>query len=363
VGVINVTDPGSQIQVSGRFHHGRAGDGGSGTLNVGAGGTVTVAGQANVWAAGTINLNAGGTLSLGGLHNGAATSFGAVNLAAGTTLVITLGTTTFGGVIGGAGGLTKSGAEVQSLLGANTYTGNTAVTAGWLRLAGSGSIAASPRITVGTAAGSSAILDVVDVTGGANFGNGGFALAAGQTLAGHGTVAGPVTVRNGSAVAPGTSVGTLHVAGMTWQGGGRYDFEYAGATGDRIDGNGQLALGALSSASRFTIDIDSFDPTLTGPQTFTIATFTGGISGFDATPGNPQFAFTGFVVPGSASLVLQGNSLVLTFTPVPEPAHLMLLGAAVAGAVRWGKRSQGSGVRSQGSGVRSQQDHALTPDP
>jgi autotransporter-associated beta strand protein len=61
---------------------------------------------------------------------------------AGTTLTIsqTSGTsrTLFGAVIGN-GNITKTGAGVESLLGANTYTGNTTVTAGFLHVVASGS--------------------------------------------------------------------------------------------------------------------------------------------------------------------------------------------------------------------------------
>jgi autotransporter-associated beta strand protein len=266
---------------------------------------------------------------VGSLANGPALSRGDVNLAAGTTLMVTAGGTTFSGVIGGGGGLTMTGAGVQTLAGANTYAGNTTVSAGTLQLTGSGSFAASPRVTVGTAAGSSAVLDVAGVTGGANFANGGFALAAGQALAGHGTVVGPVTVRDGSTVAPGASVGTLTVDGMTWEGGGRYEFEYAGATGDRIDGTGLLNLGALSGTNRFTIHIASPGPP-EPPQAFTLASFDGGITGFD--PSN--FAFTGFFT-GSPLLTSNGNNLVLTFTPAPEPRLLLLLSAATTGVIWW----------------------------
>jgi T5SS/PEP-CTERM-associated repeat protein/autotransporter-associated beta strand protein len=337
-GTTNVTDPGSSLTVSQRLTLGGAGTtlGGTGTLNVGSGGTVTVGagGQSftggQLYAGGTINLNAGGVLSLSNLQDGTPTSTGAVHLASGTKLTITSGGTIFSGVMSGAGGLTMAGSNVQTLAGDNTYSGPTTVTSGTLRLIGNGSIAGSGRITVGTAPSSSAVLDVSGVTGGANFGNGGFALASGQTLAGHGTVVGPVTIAGGSAVAPGASVGTLSVADMTWQGGGRYDFEFAGATGDLLNGSGQLALAALNSSSRFTVNIQSFDASLTTPQTYTIATFAGGITGFDPTPGNPQFAFSGLLVPGSASLALQSNSLQLTFTPVAEPSRLLLLCIVVA---------------------------------
>jgi autotransporter-associated beta strand protein len=210
---------------------------------------------------------------------------------------------------------------VQTLAGANTYTGPTTVSAGTLKLTGSGSIAGSALITVG----SGALLDVTGVTGGANFANGGFALAGGQTLGGDGTVSGPVTVRSGSAVGPGSGVGTLSVGGMAWQGGGRYDFEFAGGSGDLLSGTGVLDLTALSGSNRFTVNIASAGPPQ--PQTFTIATFAGGISGFDPS----GFAFTG-PFGGSPSISLSGNSLVLSFTPAPEPAQALLLCAAVAAA-------------------------------
>ena len=46
---------------------------------------------------------------------------------------------------------------------------------------------------------------------------------------------------------------------MTWLGGGHYDFEFAGGTGDHINGIGSLDLSSLNSSSRFTINIQSFD--------------------------------------------------------------------------------------------------------
>jgi autotransporter-associated beta strand protein len=234
---------------------------------------------------------------------------------------ITSGGTIFSGIMSGAGGLTMAGSNVQTLAGANTYTGTTNMSAGTLKLSGTGSIASSTLITVG----SGAVLDVTGVTGGANFANGGFALAGGQKLAGDGTVSGPVAVRSGSAVGPGNGVGTLSVGGMTWHGGGRYDFEFASGIGDLLSGTGALDLSALSGSNRFLINVASAGPPQ--PQTFTIATFAGGVSGFDAS----GFAFTG-LFSGSPNISLSGNSLVLNFTAAPEPAQALLLCAVAAAA-------------------------------
>src|SRR5262249_53393548 len=209
-GTINVTDAGSLLNVSRKLTLGGVTAlGGTATLNVGSGGTVAVAGRAELWGPGTINLNAGGVLSLGSLADGSTTSTGAVKLAAGTTLTLTNGSTTFSGVISGTGALAMTGTGVQTLAGANTYTGTTTVAVGTLKQTGTGSFAASTLITVGTDAGSTAVLDVAGLTGGANFSSGGFALAAKQALAGHGSVTGPVRIGTGATVAPGTSPGTL----------------------------------------------------------------------------------------------------------------------------------------------------------
>jgi autotransporter-associated beta strand protein/T5SS/PEP-CTERM-associated repeat protein len=315
--IVNVTGTNSALVIGTNLAVGgnnSAGGGtpstGTGVLNIAAGGTVTVPGLIAIYAPGTVNLNAGGSLNAGGLVNGAATSIGAVNLAAGTTLNLANATGTFGGVIGGAGALVKNGTGVQTLAGANTYSGGTTISAGPL---------------------------LVTNTTGSGTGTGPVTVNGSGVLGGTGTVSGAVTVGGGGAVAPGIA-GTLtplNVGAMTWQGGGRYDFEFSDATtGDLVNGTGALNLAALSATNRFTINIVSTDPALTTPQTYTIATFAGGVTGFDAAAGSPQFSFGGFFAPGSASLALAGNSLRLTFTPVPEPAHILLLCAAAAGAMR-----------------------------
>ncbi|MEL0242716.1 MAG: autotransporter-associated beta strand repeat-containing protein, partial [Pelagibacteraceae bacterium] len=65
--------------------------------------------------------------------SGAVSNFDFVNITNGETSSVA-------GVINGSGPLTKSGAGMLSLAGTNTYTGNTIINAGTLRLSGSGSI-------------------------------------------------------------------------------------------------------------------------------------------------------------------------------------------------------------------------------
>ena len=89
------------------------------------------------------------------------------------TLTLSNASDTFDGVIAGAGGLTVNGGT-QALGGANTYTGATTIgSEGALALSGSGSIAASAKVT------DNGIFDISATTGGASI----------QSLAGSGNVA------------------------------------------------------------------------------------------------------------------------------------------------------------------------------
>ncbi|HEY1378949.1 MAG TPA: autotransporter-associated beta strand repeat-containing protein [Gemmataceae bacterium] len=256
-----------------------------------------------------------------------------------------VGTFTLNGVVSGGFGLTKAGPGVMILNAANTYAGPTTVSGGTLTLGPAASIASSPAIAVG----SGATLDVSAVTGG-------FTVGSAQTLSGNGTVAGGVAVAG--TVAPGGSIGTLASAGMTWQPGGNYQVEHdpsgsgtPGTTNDLINGTGVLDLSGLSPGNRFNLTLS---PTGTFPatpaqQTYTIATFAGGITGSGGPLANGADVSNLFTLGGSfasapaAFATVSGpaggvQSLQLTFTPVPEPAFVLLACGGAAGLAAWRRR-------------------------
>jgi len=158
----------------------------------------------------------------------------------------------FGGVIGTGAtsriNVVKTGANTQTLTGANTYTGSTTIDGGTLALAGAGSINASPTITVNTGA----TFDVSAVTGG-------YAVANGQTLGGSGTVVGATTVASGGRVAPGPGIATFTMGDLVLGAGGSYDVQVFNATGAAGLGWDLITAGAvtLPSAPAFTINLAS----------------------------------------------------------------------------------------------------------
>ena len=312
---------------------------GAGTVTLTAattytGGTTVTAGNFRLEAAdvladsGALTVT-GGTFDLGGNSE----RVGAVRLAgngviAGTGSATLTGSTyamesgTVSARLGGTGGFATSTDGTVTLSGANTYTGDTTISAGTLRLLGSLGATAT---TIG----------------------------AGGTLAGTGSTAGSVVVAG--RLAPGDNgIGTLTTGGQTWSSGGVLSLDLAGlpgasATWDRLRLNGSLAVTATAAAP-FTLELFSrdalgnsaalagFSPTTSYAWTFLTATSIPGFANdalrIDASQFNALNNANGLF-----SLTNSGTALTLLYSPVPEPSTVALLaGAGALGFTLWRRR-------------------------
>jgi fibronectin-binding autotransporter adhesin len=127
----------------------------SGGTTVNAG-VVSISSDGNLGAvpgsatAASITLNGGTLQSTAGLTLSA--NRGITLGASHGTIDASSGTLTYGGIIAGSGGLTKSGSGTLTLSGANTYTGGTTVSAGTLTLGASDRLANNGALTISSSA-------------------------------------------------------------------------------------------------------------------------------------------------------------------------------------------------------------------
>jgi len=319
-----------------------------GDVNVGAAGVVTLtgAGASDLAQTGTFNksIQARSLTGSGVVQNSIVTSGTSGVTTSNATLVLnTLASTdaTFSGVLQNGSGanavlnLTVSGSGRQTLTGANTYTGSTAINAGTL---------------------------IVGVSGSGSLGNTAVSVNNGGTLAGSGAIAGSVTVNAGGILSPGNSPGTQEYGSLGLNGGGNYNWQIydaagsAGATNgwDLIEVAGELNLNALTDSNRFNINLWSLSgigPDVHGDAlgfssgqngSWTIITagsiaFNGSYDFNDlfainlgATAGTEGFSNAS---PGLWTVAIgeDGQSVVLEYAAIPEPGTIALLavGAAV----------------------------------
>jgi autotransporter-associated beta strand protein len=331
--------------------------GSSGAVTKTGAGTIVLTNTNNSWSGGTtisdgtlrlgqsntlpggVTLNTGGTLDINSVSEGIgfltinggtiANTGGNPNAIVQSQITIDGRSGVVNARLGNPVGLNKTTAGTLTLNVTNTYTGATSVTGGTLVVNGSLSSSSS----------------AVDVGDGANAGTG--------TLAGNGTVSRPVNINNGGAISPGdSSIHSLATGALTLAGGGTYVWEIANAaTGqdtnyDLIAVTGALTLAAQPEGGpKFRIKVVSsqavagFNPLQ--PYTWTIATASGGISGFDASKfvlDVSDFSDDNAMAGGAFAVAQNGGQLQLQFT-VPEPsAGLLLPGLAAVALVRKRRR-------------------------
>ena len=268
----------------------------------------------------------GGTLQLGdGGSDGAISTGSAISIGAGATFAInqsdtvTQGTDFSGAAITGDGGFTQSGTGTTVLNAANAYNGATNVNAGTLSLASGYTHTGTGAYTV--QGGTLKIADGVDISTHA------------------------MTISLGGVISPGNSPGTAITGAQTWNDGGAYLWEIndmAGAKGvdsgwDWLDIQGTLDISAtfdilitsLTNPGNVSGLADGFDYTglsyLDPYASFTIATATGGVTGFDASAFNLNDS--SFLNPKVGwSIENIGGDIILNAFFVPEPSSTALLG-------------------------------------
>jgi autotransporter-associated beta strand protein len=223
------------------------------------------------------------------------------------------------GNITGAGKFQQNGSGTTTLSGANAYNGATNVNAGTLSLASGYTHTGTGAYTV--QGGTLKIADGVDISTHA------------------------MTISLGGVISPGNSPGTAITGAQTWNDGGSYLWEINDMAGTKGDDSGWDWLdiqGTLDISATFDILItsltnpgnvsglaDGFDYTglsyLDPYASFTIATATGGVTGFDASAFNLNDS--SFLNPKVGwSIENIGGDIILNAFFVPEPSSTALLG-------------------------------------
>lgn len=122
----------------------------SSTLMITSGGALASTGAMNLAGAGAaLDISAAvSSQSIGELTGAAGTS---IAMGANSLTLGGAANATFGGTIGGMGGITKTGWGRQTLTGTNTYTGGTTINAGTLALGAGGALATGGFVNLGAA--------------------------------------------------------------------------------------------------------------------------------------------------------------------------------------------------------------------
>ena len=265
---------------------------GNGSISKAGAGTLTLSNASSSFgdlaiSAGRVAFQTNATIT------GLSGSGGDLAISGGTLTVNASTNSTFGQVISGAGGLSKTGSGTLTLSGGNSFAGTTLISGGTLAVNGTNT--GSPVV-----------------------------ISNGGTLGGTGLVA-ATTIQSGGLISPGNSIGTLSVETLTIEGNSGYIWEVADVTGsagidyDRIvvgGGTGNVSITA-TSLNPFTIYLTSYtgftnwNPSST--YTWNLIDW-GTVTGFEASAFTVNTNdFTG-AIAGTFTFADSGGFLVMTYT-------------------------------------------------
>ncbi|MDR2462557.1 MAG: PEP-CTERM sorting domain-containing protein [Verrucomicrobiales bacterium] len=210
--------------------------------------------------------------------------------------------------VSGSGGLTFTGSGQTTLLGLQTYTGDTVVSGNGTLIVVSG--IASEKIVVSAGA----TLNVSNVAGGL--------VLNGQELGGAGTLIGKVVFEGGSMIsAGGGGLGALTLSGgMSAEAGVALHFNLGEGENSQLRLTGGT-FDYIGAADGLTVNFDALSALSAGVHTFML--IDAGAAAL--TLGNFQLGAYDTSVYDNVMLSLNGNQLMLTFSVIPEPSTWMLL--------------------------------------
>jgi fibronectin-binding autotransporter adhesin len=319
----------------------------SGTLQAGAAGVFSAASTFAVASDAALDLNAFNQ-TIGSLSGAGNVTLGKGSLSTGGDN----SSTTFSGVISGAGSLVKLGVGTFVLTGANSYTGGTTISGGGLQgnttslqgnivdnarlvfdqattgifagsITGTGSLVkqnsgllalnGNSSAFAGTTSITSGILEIGDPNNPAAKLGGNVTVGPAGTLAGHGTIGGSVSNMSGMVV-PGGSIGTLTVGGNFTQGS-------AGTLVVEVSPTGvsQLVVGGKASLAGTLALV--YDPGTYAAKTYTLvqaASVTGSFSTVTGQVPTPGLTQSVTIDPTDVQLALTNAPAALTLAPTND---------------------------------------------